>query len=80
MENLITCIILRLVQYIGGYKNVYIAPTQCFMLLDGAAIFRETTECRLNKLNSYKLTGHNSYVLATKKLVGVGEEEMTGLR
>ena len=37
--------ISRLFQYIGGYKNEYIAPTLCFMLLDGAAIFRETTEC-----------------------------------
>ena len=26
--------------------NLYIAPTLCSMLLDGAAIFRETTECR----------------------------------
>ena len=32
----------RLFQYTGGYKNVYIAPTLCFMLLDGAVIFRET--------------------------------------
>ena len=29
-------------QYIGGYKNVPIASTLCFLLLDGAAIFRET--------------------------------------
>ena len=31
-------------QYIGGYKNSYITPTLCFMLLDEAAIFWETTE------------------------------------
>ena len=29
-------------------KNEYIARALCFMLLDGAAIFRETTKCRLN--------------------------------
>ena len=33
----------RFFQYIGG---VYMAPTLCFMLLDEAAIFRETTECK----------------------------------
>ena len=36
----------RLFQYIGGYKKLFIAPTLCFMLLDGAAIFNETSECR----------------------------------
>ena len=35
----------RLFQYTGSYKSLYRAPTLCFMLLDGAAIFRETTEC-----------------------------------
>ena len=28
---------------IGGDKKLYIAPTLCFMLLDGAAIFKVTT-------------------------------------
>ena len=32
----------RLYQYIGGYTNLYIASTMCFMLLDGATIFGET--------------------------------------
>ena len=31
-------------------KNLYIAPTLCFMLLDGAAIFREKTECEFNHI------------------------------
>ena len=32
------CIYLpRLFEHIGGYKNLYTAPTLCFMLLDGAA-------------------------------------------
>ena len=35
--------ISRLFQYTGGYKNLDIAPTLCFMLLDRAAIFRETS-------------------------------------
>ena len=48
LHNIIKFIVSRVFQYIGGYKNVYIAPTLCFMLLDGAAIFREMTECRLN--------------------------------
>ena len=44
---------------IGGHKNVYIAPTLCFVLLDGAAIFRETNESWtelseiVKKLNRY---------------------------
>ena len=47
--------ISRLFQYIGGYKNVYIAPTLCFMLLDGAAIFWETTDLSwiVEKLKSW---------------------------
>ena len=36
----------RLFQYIGGFKNSCIAPALSYMLLDGAATFRETTECR----------------------------------
>ena len=34
--------------YFNTLEVTKIAPTHCFMLLDGAAIFRETTECRLN--------------------------------
>ena len=37
---------ITFIQYIGGYKNLYIVLTLCFMLLVWAAIFRETTECR----------------------------------
>ena len=28
------------------YKDLNIAPTLCFMLLDGAATFRETSKCK----------------------------------
>ena len=34
--------------HIVGSKNVYKTPRLCFMLLDGAAVIRETTESRLN--------------------------------
>ena len=34
----ICCLISRVFQYIEGYKNLYIVPTLCLMLLVGAAI------------------------------------------
>ena len=56
--------ISRLFKYNGGCNNLYIAPTLCFMLLDGTAIFRETTECiyveEVNKQKKIILVMFNS--------------------
>ena len=52
-------ILSGLFQYIGGYINI--APTLSLMLLDGAAIFRETTGITIDFINhNFKLEFINS--------------------